>query len=311
MVRYDPTPWRPTLPSVVGWTTCSIPPQHCRRTLNCGCDPAWPLEGPGCIVGGGAWRNQSFVCMNYWFPSAASATDPICTTTNSTLSCISNLTQKIAADDSEHIVDVFEGFLAGLTRPNRPTPGPNSLLASGGGAGAAARTAPSAKPFFAVLWLHAIHLPHPSLPQFYHNYTDAFGDPAGDYLGTITQTDAQIGRLRQLLKDHGVADNTALWYTSDNGCDVALPPKRNTHTYTHLCDDRCHAFDTSLCAPPKLGCVGVGAATVKFAAGPRKWTCRAMPAQTRRMPPRTGSASARAACSRAGSGCLGSSSGQQ
>jgi arylsulfatase A-like enzyme len=54
-------------------------------------------------------------------------------------------------------------------------------------------------------------------PEFYHNYTDAFGDPAGDYLGTITQMDVQIGRLRRMLRDRGVANNTMLWYTADNG----------------------------------------------------------------------------------------------
>jgi hypothetical protein len=42
------------------------------------------------------------------------------------------------------------------------------------------------KPFMALLWLHTNHEPHPALPQFYHNYTDVFGDPAGDYLGTAT-----------------------------------------------------------------------------------------------------------------------------
>jgi arylsulfatase A-like enzyme len=73
---------------------------------------------------------------------------------------------------------------------------------------------PEKSPFLAVLWLHTNHEPHPALPQFYHNYTDVFGDPAGDYLGTLTQMDVQIGRLRQMLKDKGVADNTLLWYTA-------------------------------------------------------------------------------------------------
>ena len=39
----------------------------------------------------------------------------------------------------------------------------------------------------------------------------------GDYLGTLTQMDVQIGRIRQLLRDKGVADNTMVWYTADNG----------------------------------------------------------------------------------------------
>jgi hypothetical protein len=79
------------------------------------------------------------------------------------LDCVANLTTKIEGDDSAYIMDVFEEFL------DRKTSGPEKSL------------------FLAVLWLHTNHEPHPALPQFYHNYTDVFGDPAGDYLGTLTQ----------------------------------------------------------------------------------------------------------------------------
>ena len=44
-------------------------------------------------------------------------------------------------------------------------------------------------------------------------YNDTHGNPAGDYLGTITQMDKQIGRLRDLL--HGTPH--VLWLTADNG----------------------------------------------------------------------------------------------
>lgn len=60
-----------------------------------------------------------------------------------------------------------------------------------------------------VLWLHTNHMPHPSMPEWYHAYEDANGQPAGDYLGTLSQMDHQIGRLRAMLKTHKVADNTA------------------------------------------------------------------------------------------------------
>ena len=36
--------------------------------------------------------------------------------------------------------------------------------------------------------------------------------------------DNQIGRLRAMLKAHGVAENTAVWFTADNGPDP--PPSR-------------------------------------------------------------------------------------
>ena len=55
----------------------------------------------------------------------------------------------------------------------------------------------------------------------YNAYTDENGEPAGDYLGTLSQMDHQIGRLRGMLKSKGVADNTALWFTADNGPHTA------------------------------------------------------------------------------------------
>ena len=48
------------------------------------------------------------------------------------------------------------------------------------------------QPFLATLWLHTNHQPHPALPEFYHAYTDVYGNPAGDYLGTLTQMDHQV-----------------------------------------------------------------------------------------------------------------------
>jgi arylsulfatase A-like enzyme len=38
-----------------------------------------------------------------------------------------------------------------------------------------------------------------------------------NYLGEITGIDTAMGELRQGLREMGIADNTLLWYTSDNG----------------------------------------------------------------------------------------------
>lgn len=75
------------------------------------------------------------------------------------------------------------------------------------------KTGEEEAPFMAMIWFHTNHIEHPSLPEYYNAYTDAAGNPAGDYLGTITQMDAQIGRVRGLLEQYGVKDNTMLWYT--------------------------------------------------------------------------------------------------
>jgi arylsulfatase A-like enzyme len=74
------------------------------------------------------------------------------------------------------------------------------------------RAAGSSKPFLAVIWFHAPHLPVLSAPP----YTDGY-DSNKDYYGCLTALDQQLGRLRQALRRLGVADNTMLWYCSDNG----------------------------------------------------------------------------------------------
>ena len=68
------------------------------------------------------------------------------------------------------------------------------------------------QPFFAVIWFHAPHLPVLSRPPF----TDGYNEHA-DYYGCITALDAQMGRLRAALQAAGVADDTMLWFCSDNG----------------------------------------------------------------------------------------------
>ncbi|MCK4999398.1 MAG: sulfatase-like hydrolase/transferase [Anaerohalosphaera sp.] len=72
------------------------------------------------------------------------------------------------------------------------------------------------KPFFAVIWFHSPHLPvvadkaHRDLYPGQDGYTQ-------NYLGCITAMDEQIGRLREKLRKLGAADDTMLWFCSDNG----------------------------------------------------------------------------------------------
>jgi hypothetical protein len=44
-----------------------------------------------------------------------------------------------------------------------------------------------------------------------------------DYKGSIMQMDVQIGRLRAMLQEKGVANNTMLWFSSDVRLFAALP----------------------------------------------------------------------------------------
>lgn len=77
------------------------------------------------------------------------------------------------------------------------------------------------KPFFAVVWFHTPHKPCVAGPKYAAMYSGL--DPEmQNYAGCITAMDEQIGRLRQYLQDMGVANNTMVWFCSDNG------PERNT-----------------------------------------------------------------------------------
>ncbi len=74
----------------------------------------------------------------------------------------------------------------------------------------------SNKPFLAVVWFGSPHSPHQALPADKELYA---GLPAKDqeYFGEITAVDRSVGRLRTKLRELKVADNTILWYNSDNG----------------------------------------------------------------------------------------------
>mmetsp|Transcript_147 Transcript_147/g.296 ORF Transcript_147/g.296 Transcript_147/m.296 type:complete len:613 (+) Transcript_147:7-1845(+) len=99
---------------------------------------------------------------------------------------VRGLETKVPGNDAEFVVDRFEGFLN--------------------------KTLDEDRPFYAHLTFHAIHEPHPAMPEYFALYQK---DP--DYLGALTMFDGQLGRLVQLLKARGVYDDTVIFYTSDNG----------------------------------------------------------------------------------------------
>jgi arylsulfatase A-like enzyme len=72
--------------------------------------------------------------------------------------------------------------------------------------------------FFATIWLHSPHDPVVADPA-----DDTYANQAGltdaqrTYYTIVTQMDRQIGRLWQTLEEQGIAENTLLAFTSDNG----------------------------------------------------------------------------------------------
>lgn len=99
-------------------------------------------------------------------------------------------TENLAGDDSRIIMDRVVPFLQDSVAADRP--------------------------FFAVVWFHAPHLPVVAGPQDLALYPD-LEEKTRHYYGCITAMDRQIGRLRQALTELGVRDDTLLWFASDNG----------------------------------------------------------------------------------------------
>lgn len=79
------------------------------------------------------------------------------------------------------------------------------------------KNAASQTPFLAVIWLHAPHLPVVAGKKHTDLYPQAKNGFEANYDGCVSSIDEQMGRLRKTLKKLGIANNTLLAFTSDNG----------------------------------------------------------------------------------------------
>jgi arylsulfatase A-like enzyme len=88
----------------------------------------------------------------------------------------------------------------------------------------------SGRPFMATIWFHAPHSPVVAGPEYLKMYPEQ-PEGAQHYYGCITAMDAQIGRLYAELERLGVAQNTLLWFCSDNGPEGRDRPKPKYDAY--------------------------------------------------------------------------------
>ncbi|GAA3615054.1 sulfatase-like hydrolase/transferase [Flavivirga amylovorans] len=86
------------------------------------------------------------------------------------------------------------------------------------------KSAKANQPFVAVIWFHAPHQDIIAGPEYLKMY-EGHGQ-AAHYYGCITALDDQVGRLRKELKNLGIDQNTALFFTSDNGPEGKTPKDR-------------------------------------------------------------------------------------
>ena len=82
-------------------------------------------------------------------------------------------------------------------------------------------------PFLCVIWFYTPHRPVVAGEKYRNMYKDL---PEGQqhYYGALTAMDEQVGRLRSELRKKGLAEDTMLWFCSDNG-----PSKNGSKSHPH------------------------------------------------------------------------------
>lgn len=75
----------------------------------------------------------------------------------------------------------------------------------------------SSKPFFLAVWTHEPHYPIKSDPKFKAMYPELTDDVQREHHANVTQLDFAFGQLMKTLDEQKLADNTFVYFTSDNG----------------------------------------------------------------------------------------------
>jgi arylsulfatase A-like enzyme len=115
---------------------------------------------------------------------------------NSSTGAVRPMTTVSGVDDQRFLVDQFEQLLL--------------------------RAVAQSRPFLATLFFHGVHIPYVATPEMRAKYQrKGMDENAADYWGTIEQIDSAVGRVRSLLKGHGLAESTWVSITADNGPEVS------------------------------------------------------------------------------------------
>jgi arylsulfatase A len=86
-------------------------------------------------------------------------------------------------------------------------------------------------PFFLNLWFHETHEPVAATEEFLALYPDEKNPDRRHYLGAASQMDAAVGQLLRYLDDHGLRDNTFIYFSSDNGPETLKRYKSADRSY--------------------------------------------------------------------------------
>ncbi len=78
------------------------------------------------------------------------------------------------------------------------------------------KQAKEGQPFLAYVCTGSPHSPHRAADEFKALYKD-LPEKQQDFWGEVSGLDASVGKLREELRRLGIAGNTLVWFTSDNG----------------------------------------------------------------------------------------------
>jgi arylsulfatase A len=75
----------------------------------------------------------------------------------------------------------------------------------------------SDKPFFICAWFHETHTPIASPPELVERHGDTKKKKDALYYANVENLDIAVGRILKALDKHGIAENTFVIFSSDNG----------------------------------------------------------------------------------------------
>ena len=85
------------------------------------------------------------------------------------------------------------------------------------------RNSKAGKPYFLYLAFNAVHSPHMVTAKYYDRFPQIQDHQMRVYAAMIAALDDNVGRVLQAVKASGQANNTIIYFASDNGCAAYFP----------------------------------------------------------------------------------------
>lgn len=98
------------------------------------------------------------------------------------------------------------------------------------------------KPFFINLWIHEPHTPFHVIPKYRQMFPELENEADSIYAATLAYADERIGRVLNALDDMGIAENTIVIFSSDNG--PARPGSKDAKPKLHYDSATGAGYDT-------------------------------------------------------------------